>query len=117
MKALPVVLTAKFQCFTFLSLQARAKPPHGYGRYDRFRQEEIGKQDDTAGFKIDTMRTFHGMPLKSVTEEPKKPMQSLNERSKPISAARPSSGSQKRGVCILTTRFVNANVNVIVFIG
>ena len=78
-------------------LQSRAKPHSGHVRYDRFRQEEIGKQDDTAGFKIDTMRTFHGMALKSVTEEPKKASQSFSDRNKPISAARPPSGGQKRG--------------------
>ena len=43
------------------------------------------------------MRTFHGMALKSVTEEPKKASQSFSDRNKPISAARPPSGGQKRG--------------------
>lgn len=40
--------------------------PAQYNRYD---QERFNKQrEDTEGFKIDTMGTYHGMSLKSVTE-------------------------------------------------
>lgn len=43
-----------------------AAQPAQYNRYD---QERFNKQrEDTEGFKIDTMGTYHGMSLKSVTE-------------------------------------------------
>lgn len=46
---------------------ARAMPqPAQYNRYD---QERFNRQkEETEGFKIDTMGTYHGMSLKSVTE-------------------------------------------------
>ncbi|GAB0095830.1 CDC73 [Sergentomyia squamirostris] len=46
---------------------ARAIPqPAQYNRYD---QERFNRQkEETEGFKIDTMGTYHGMSLKSVTE-------------------------------------------------
>ena len=69
----------------------------GYSRYD---QEIFSKpKADTEGFKIDTMGTYHGMTLKSVTEGvsakkqenvPKQP------EKKPISAARPPSGGSQQ---------------------
>ncbi|CAL4122207.1 unnamed protein product, partial [Meganyctiphanes norvegica] len=37
----------------------------GYSRYD---QERFKGKEETEGFKIDTMRTYHGLSLKSVTE-------------------------------------------------
>ncbi|CAG7815804.1 unnamed protein product [Allacma fusca] len=48
----------------------RYKQP-GYNRYD---QERLNKEE-TEGFKIDLLGTYHGMTLKSVTEgtQPKKP--------------------------------------------
>ncbi|XP_045112686.1 parafibromin-like isoform X2 [Portunus trituberculatus] len=39
--------------------------PVGYSRYD---QERFKGKEETEGFKIDTMRTYHGLSLKSVTE-------------------------------------------------
>ncbi|ESN95419.1 hypothetical protein HELRODRAFT_102643 [Helobdella robusta] len=39
--------------------------PTSYSRYD---QELFRNKEETEGFKIDTMETFHGMTLKSVTE-------------------------------------------------
>ncbi|MCL4132926.1 UNVERIFIED_CONTAM: hypothetical protein GTU68_043929 [Idotea baltica] len=39
--------------------------PAGYSRYD---QERFKGKEETEGFKIDTMRTYHGLSLKSVTE-------------------------------------------------
>ena len=39
--------------------------PLGYSRYD---QERFSHNRDEEGFKIDTMETFHGLTLKSVTE-------------------------------------------------
>uniref|UniRef100_A0A3B3THI6 Parafibromin n=1 Tax=Paramormyrops kingsleyae TaxID=1676925 RepID=A0A3B3THI6_9TELE len=45
----------------------RNKPPvpAAYNRYD---QERFKGKEETEGFKIDTMGTYHGMTLKSVTE-------------------------------------------------
>ncbi|KAH9360168.1 hypothetical protein HPB48_011451 [Haemaphysalis longicornis] len=51
----------------------RAIPqPSVYNRYD---QERFRGKEETEGFKIDTMGTYHGMNLKSVTEgsQPKRP--------------------------------------------
>ncbi|XP_064457592.1 parafibromin-like [Ornithodoros turicata] len=51
----------------------RAVPqPAVYNRYD---QERFRGKEETEGFKIDTMGTYHGMNLKSVTEgtQPKRP--------------------------------------------
>ena len=39
--------------------------PAPYSRYD---QERFQGKEETEGFKIDTMGTYHGMTLKSVTE-------------------------------------------------
>lgn len=53
---------------------ARAIPqPVGYNRYG---QEIFSSKEETEGFKIDTMGTYHGMTLKSVTEgsQPKRPI-------------------------------------------
>ncbi|XP_076056090.1 cell division cycle 73 hyrax isoform X1 [Oratosquilla oratoria] len=36
--------------------------------YSRFDQERYRGKEETEGFKIDTMRTYHGLSLKSVTE-------------------------------------------------
>ncbi|KAK7086442.1 accessory factor associated with RNA polymerase II [Halocaridina rubra] len=44
---------------------SRVPPSIGYSRYD---QERFRGKEETEGFKIDTMRTYHGMSLKSVTE-------------------------------------------------
>lgn len=45
----------------------RVNAPAQYNRYD---QERFNKQkDETEGFKIDTMGTYHGMSLKSVTAD------------------------------------------------
>ncbi|CAN8019284.1 unnamed protein product, partial [Ixodes persulcatus] len=52
----------------------RAAPqPAVYNRYD---QERFRGKEETEGFKIDTMGTYHGMNLKSVTEgtQPKRPV-------------------------------------------
>ncbi|KAK3928824.1 Parafibromin [Frankliniella fusca] len=47
--------------------------PAMYNRYDQ--ERFIRQKEETEGFKIDTMGTYHGMTLKSVTEgtQPKKP--------------------------------------------
>lgn len=43
-------------------------PPAMYNRYDQ--ERFIRQKEETEGFKIDTMGTYHGMTLKSVTEGP-----------------------------------------------
>ena len=68
--------------------------------YSRYEQEIFSKpKADTEGFKIDTMGSYHGMTLKSVTEgasakktenTPKQP------EKKPISAARPPAGAAQQ---------------------
>lgn len=46
-----------------------ARPQPQPAQYNRYDQERFNKQkEETEGFKIDTMGTYHGMSLKSVTE-------------------------------------------------
>ena len=52
--------------------------------YNRYHQERFNRQkEDTEGFKIDTMSTYHGMTLKLVTEGPaiRKPLQMTSKYS------------------------------------
>lgn len=83
---------------------ARPPPVAGYNRYD---QERFRGKEETEGFKIDTMGTYHGMTLKSVTEgapAKKKEAQPAPHShsapaqpvSRPISQARPPP-NQKKG--------------------
>lgn len=45
------------------------KPQPQLAQYNRYDQERFNRQkEETEGFKIDTMGTYHGMSLKSVTE-------------------------------------------------
>lgn len=46
-------------------LNSQQAAPIGYSRYD---QERFSNNREEEGFKIDTMETFHGLTLKSVTE-------------------------------------------------
>lgn len=84
----------------------RPQPVAGYNRYD---QERFRGKEETEGFKIDTMRSFHGMALKSVTEGAQSrkkessapPTHSLpptpqTQVARPISQARPPP-NQKKG--------------------
>ncbi|PWA17554.1 hypothetical protein CCH79_00011351 [Gambusia affinis] len=48
------------------SLRNKQPVPAAYNRYD---QERFKGKEETEGFKIDTMGTYHGMTLKSVTLE------------------------------------------------
>lgn len=64
----------------------RAIPqPSVYNRYD---QERFRGKEETEGFKIDTMGTYHGMNLKSVTEgsHPKRP----NPAPQPAASVQPA---------------------------
>ncbi|KAL4132885.1 hypothetical protein QTP88_009962 [Uroleucon formosanum] len=57
--------------------------PTVYNRYDQ--ERFIKSREDTEGFKIDTMGTYHGMTLKSVTEGtvPKKPVATVTPVQQP----------------------------------
>ncbi|KAK9874633.1 hypothetical protein WA026_005461 [Henosepilachna vigintioctopunctata] len=73
-----------------------ATKPSVYNRYD---QERFNRQkEETDGFKIDTMRTYHGMSLKTLTEGSVKVQQLPKPQILPISAVRPPPGGapQKR---------------------
>ncbi|KAI4459288.1 cdc73 domain protein [Holotrichia oblita] len=74
-----------------------ATQPAVYNRYD---QERFNKtREETEGFKIDTMGTYHGMTLKSVTEGSAKarPAQTPQPTTPlPANAARPPPGHTKR---------------------
>lgn len=82
---------------------AAKSQPSAYSRYD---QERFRGKEETEGFKIDTMGTYHGMTLKSVTEgaSAKKPpsqvppttQQPAAAAARPITQARPPP-SQKKG--------------------
>lgn len=69
----------------------------GYNRYD---QERFRQKEETEGFKINTMGTYHGMTLKSVTEGSVKPSRPQPQPQAPLpaNAARPAAGGgpQKR---------------------
>jgi len=71
---------------------------HQQQSYSRYDQEKFTGKEETADFKIDTTRTYHGMTLKSVTEgatakKPEAPKPSPVAR--PISQARPQPGERK----------------------
>lgn len=55
---------------------------------------------ETEGFKIDTKGTYHGMTLKSVTEESAKarPANTQPQAPLPVSAARPQSGNMTKRI-------------------
>ncbi|XP_050507175.1 parafibromin [Diabrotica virgifera virgifera] len=71
--------------------------PSVYNRYD---QERFNRQkEETEGFEINTMGTYHGMSLKSVTEgsaKANRPIPAQPTTPLPISAARPPSGGAKK---------------------
>jgi parafibromin len=81
----------------------KPQPSVAYSRYD---QERFRGKEETEGFKIDTMGTYHGMTLKSVTEgvSAKKPQAPAVQPpaapaqlvSRPIAQARPPP-TQKKG--------------------
>ncbi|KAK3757491.1 hypothetical protein RRG08_050374 [Elysia crispata] len=48
--------------------QAQPRAPQVMSAYSRYDQERFKGKEETEGFKIDTMGTYHGMTLKSVTE-------------------------------------------------
>uniref|UniRef100_A0A672S4V9 Parafibromin-like n=1 Tax=Sinocyclocheilus grahami TaxID=75366 RepID=A0A672S4V9_SINGR len=73
--------------------------PAAYNRYD---QERFKGKEETEGFKIDTMGTYHGMTLKSVTEGAsarKAQTPALQPVPRPVSQARPPP-NQKKGTSL-----------------
>ncbi|XP_028666856.1 parafibromin [Erpetoichthys calabaricus] len=79
------------------TLRNKQPVPAAYNRYDQERFK--GKEAETADFKIDTMGTYHGMTLKSVTEgasarKPQAP--AVQPVPRPVSQARPPP-NQKKG--------------------
>ncbi|GIY28645.1 parafibromin [Caerostris extrusa] len=73
----------------------RPTQPVVYNRYD---QERFRSKEETEGFKIDTMGTYHGMTLKSVTEgsQPKRPVTPLPQPERPIPTTNPVRAPTKR---------------------
>ncbi|CAN0342553.1 parafibromin [Lethenteron reissneri] len=70
--------------------------PAAYNRYD---QERFKGKEETEGFKIDTISTYHGMTLKSVTEGAsarKTQVPAAQPVPRPVSQARPPP-NQKKG--------------------
>uniref|UniRef100_A0A8C7WHL3 Parafibromin n=1 Tax=Oncorhynchus mykiss TaxID=8022 RepID=A0A8C7WHL3_ONCMY len=78
------------------SIRNKQPVPAAYNRYD---QERFKGKEETEGFKIDTMGTYHGMTLKSVTEGAsarKAQTPALQPVPRPVSQARPPP-NQKKG--------------------
>ncbi|KAJ8962059.1 hypothetical protein NQ314_005842 [Rhamnusium bicolor] len=89
--------------------------PSVYNRYD---QERFNRQkEETEGFKIDTMGTYHGMTLKSVTEGSAKvnrPQPPQPQIPLPISAARPSPGGLHKRVSRTPIIIIPAGTNSLI---
>uniref|UniRef100_A0A6I8SHN5 Parafibromin n=1 Tax=Xenopus tropicalis TaxID=8364 RepID=A0A6I8SHN5_XENTR len=78
------------------ALRTNKPVPAAYNRYD---QERFKGKEETEGFKIDTMGTYHGMTLKSVTEGAsarKTQTPAVQPVPRPVSQARPPP-NQKKG--------------------
>ncbi|XP_026709779.1 parafibromin [Athene cunicularia] len=78
------------------TLRNKQPIPAAYNRYD---QERFKGKEETEGFKIDTMGTYHGMTLKSVTEGAsarKTQTPAAQPVPRPVSQARPPP-NQKKG--------------------
>ncbi|CAH0553260.1 unnamed protein product [Brassicogethes aeneus] len=88
--------------------------PSVYNRYD---QERFNKQkEETEGFNIDTMGTYHGMTLKSVTEGSAKlkshPPQM--QAPLPVTAARPPPGGMQKRVSRTPIIIIPAGTNSLI---
>ncbi|ELU13919.1 hypothetical protein CAPTEDRAFT_183964 [Capitella teleta] len=87
-------------------VQAKSSAPTGYSRYE---QEKFGNKEETEGFNINTMSSYHGMTLKSVTDGSSNKKPALNTSHAPpektpvptpaarpaADAARPAQGSKR----------------------
>ncbi|XP_060527053.1 parafibromin [Cylas formicarius] len=88
--------------------------PSVYNRYD---QERFNRQkEETEGFKIDTMGTYHGMTLKSVTEgQPKtRPQPQVPQAPLPVSQARPPPGGMQKRVSRTPIIIIPAGTNSLI---
>ncbi|XP_036133257.1 parafibromin isoform X2 [Molossus molossus] len=77
------------------TLRTKQPVPAAYNRYD---QERFKGKEETEGFKIDTMGTYHGMTLKSVTEGAsarKTQTPAAQPVPRPVSQARPPPNQKK----------------------
>ncbi|XP_063723200.1 parafibromin-like [Symsagittifera roscoffensis] len=79
-------------------LKEKQNQPTHYNRYD---QEKFKGREDTEGFKIDTMGTYHGLSLKSVNQgsnnsSNSRPSSQSASYSHSSSSRSPSSAPQKR---------------------
>lgn len=67
-------------------------------QYNRYDQERFNRQkEETEGFKIDTMGTYHGMTLKSVTEGPSVPLAARAPQTPNHSRQMPQNGPASMG--------------------
>ncbi|KAI8518518.1 accessory factor associated with RNA polymerase II [Branchiostoma belcheri] len=74
------------------------KPQQAPAAYNRYDQERFRGKEETEGFKIDTMGTYHGMTLKSVTEGAsarKSQVPVPQSIPRPVSAAKPQQPAKR----------------------
>ncbi|XP_041974171.1 parafibromin [Aricia agestis] len=73
--------------------------PQQQTQYNRYDQERFIRQtEETEGFEIDTMRTYHGMTLKSVTEGPSVPVAARAPQTPTHSRQMPQNGGMAGGM-------------------
>ncbi|CAG9815814.1 unnamed protein product [Phaedon cochleariae] len=89
--------------------------PSVYNRYD---QERFNRQKEvTEGFQINTMGTYHGMSLKSVTEgsaKANRPTPAQPQTPLPVSAARPPPGGLQKRVSKTPIIIIPAGTNSLI---
>jgi parafibromin len=97
--------------------QTPVRPTTQPAVYNRYDQERFNRQkEETEGFKIDTMGTYHGMTLKSVTEGPVKvrPQPTQPQAPLPVSAARPPPGGLTKRVSRTPIIIIPAGTNCLI---
>lgn len=96
--------------------QTPVRPTTQPAVYNRYDQERFNRQkEETEGFKIDTMGTYHGMTLKSVTEGPKvRPATTPAQQPLPVSAARPPPGGLSKRVSRTPIIIIPAGTNCLI---
>lgn len=96
--------------------QTPVRPTTQPAVYNRYDQERFNRQkEETEGFKIDTMGTYHGMTLKSVTEGPKvRPAATPAQQPLPVSAARPPPGGLSKRVSRTPIIIIPAGTNCLI---
>ncbi|XP_066293579.1 parafibromin-like [Branchiostoma lanceolatum] len=79
-------------------MESFRKPQQAPAAYNRYDQERFRGKEETEGFKIDTMGTYHGMTLKSVTEGAsarKSQVPVPQSIPRPVSAAKPQQPAKR----------------------